>query len=151
MMKSGSKLSSVPFLRCASSSDVHLIALSTKSLVRANLHDSRQRFISDEYVSTKNFTLSARRGWLLSYSHSSRLVATPSEYNLKMARSFAAVFAALVSLLASGNNVSKSLLVRFTQLCALSGCTSSKPKLRAVLLARKLIFSSAVSISGRRR
>jgi hypothetical protein len=56
-----------------------------------------------------------------STTHSSRFVEVPKEKFLKIARSPAAVFAALVSLLASGSNVSKSLFVRFTQLLVLSG------------------------------
>ncbi|MBP8839053.1 MAG: hypothetical protein KBG58_00160, partial [Giesbergeria sp.] len=76
-----------------------------------------------------------------STTHSSRFVEVPKEKFLKTARSPAAVFAALVSLLASGNSVSKSLSVRFSQWAFLSGDICSKSIARIGWLAKKLSFS----------
>ena len=58
---------------------------------------------------------------LKSYTHSSRLVAIPSEYSLNTAPSSSTRFASLVSRFANGSSFSKSLLDWLSQSLRLSG------------------------------
>src|SRR6185437_10798850 len=82
-----------------------------------------------------------------SYTHSSRFVTTPNENSLKIAFSCDGFLAAFAVLLATGNNESKSLSVRFSQLRLASGRISARSIWSKRTFDSHARFSSAVSNS----